>query len=179
MDFIYYGEVNIIQEDLKYFLSVAQELELRGLTGEEEILVPDNPNENNQGEFKYENMTKPHNPIWNNAQERVILKAEPEHVENRYLQEVTESEIGEQENVSSNESFITVNSEDYKALDEQILAMMEKVEGGWKCKMCGKTDINGRNKQQNMKYHVESCHIEGVAHPCTHCDKKFKSRQDI
>ena len=36
VDFIYHGEVNILQEDLEGFLQLAEELELKGLTGGDE-----------------------------------------------------------------------------------------------------------------------------------------------
>ena len=34
LDYMYYGEVNIFQEDLDQFLSLADEIKLRGLAGE-------------------------------------------------------------------------------------------------------------------------------------------------
>ena len=33
VDFIYHGEVNVDKEDLDYFMALAAELELKGLTG--------------------------------------------------------------------------------------------------------------------------------------------------
>ena len=36
VDFLYYGEANIYQENLDRFLSIAEELELKGLNGGEE-----------------------------------------------------------------------------------------------------------------------------------------------
>ena len=33
VDFIYHGEVNVDKEDLNYFMALAAELELKGLTG--------------------------------------------------------------------------------------------------------------------------------------------------
>ena len=33
IDFLYYGEANIFQEDLDSFLSIAEELQLKGLKG--------------------------------------------------------------------------------------------------------------------------------------------------
>ena len=36
VDFLYYGEANIYQENLDSFLTIAEELELKGLNGREE-----------------------------------------------------------------------------------------------------------------------------------------------
>ena len=37
LDFIYHGEANIYQEDLNEFLALAEELQLKGLAGSEEV----------------------------------------------------------------------------------------------------------------------------------------------
>ena len=33
MDFLYFGEANVFQEDLDSFLAIAEEIQLKGLTG--------------------------------------------------------------------------------------------------------------------------------------------------
>ena len=65
---------------------------------------------------------------------------------------------------------------DYKELDEQIMLMIERREGKWSCKVCGKTD-----RKQNIQQHVEGRHIEGGAHPCNHihCGRKLGSRKAL
>merc|ERR1719319_1827907 len=42
VDFIYYGEANVKQENLDSFLAVAEELKLPGLTGNEQLKEPEN-----------------------------------------------------------------------------------------------------------------------------------------
>ena len=34
LDFLYFGEANVYQEDLDYFLAIAEEIKLKGLTGQ-------------------------------------------------------------------------------------------------------------------------------------------------
>ena len=34
LDFLYFGEANVYQEDLDYFLAIAEEIQLKGLTGQ-------------------------------------------------------------------------------------------------------------------------------------------------
>ena len=46
-------------------------------------------------------------------------------------------------------------SVDYKELDDQSMTMMEKREGTWTCKVCGKTD-DKLNRKTNFQKHVES-----------------------
>ena len=45
MDFLYYGEVNVLQDDLDFFLVLAEELKLKGLSGssqtDEELHQPE------------------------------------------------------------------------------------------------------------------------------------------
>ena len=42
--------------------------------------------------------------------------------------------------------------------------------------MCGKIAAQGK---ADIKKHVEGKHIEGIYHPCKHCDKTFRSRQIV
>ena len=45
IDFLYLGEANIFQEELDSFLSLAEELQLKGLEGNSEENVPEHPTE--------------------------------------------------------------------------------------------------------------------------------------
>ena len=68
-------------------------------------------------------------------------------------------------NTDKNEHAMLKNHE----LDLQIDGMIEKNEGLWRCKVCGKT-----NKQKiDTKRHAEA-HIEGVSHACHICRKLFQ-----
>ena len=65
---------------------------------------------------------------------------------------------------------IKANSE----LDLQILKMIEKSDGVWKCKVCGKTKF----QKVHMRHHAET-HIEGMSHPCHICNKSFPNRPGL
>ena len=59
-------------------------------------------------------------------------------------------------------------------LDLQIEQMVEKNEGLWKCKVCGRTA-----KQKSMiKRHAE-IHIPGVTHACHVCNKSLSTRNSL
>ena len=49
--------------------------------------------------------------------------------------------------------------------------MIEKNEGVWTCKVCGKTSA----KKDHIREHAEM-HIEGMSHACHLCNKTFPTR---
>ena len=56
-------------------------------------------------------------------------------------------------------------------LDLQIQQMVEKKEGLWQCKVCGKT----LKRKDCLAIHAET-HIEGFSHSCHICNKTFSNR---
>ena len=56
-------------------------------------------------------------------------------------------------------------------LDFQIKGIIEKIEGLWGCKLCGKT----ANYKGNAQRHAET-HIDGLSHACPICSKTFSTR---
>ena len=56
-------------------------------------------------------------------------------------------------------------------LDLQIEEMIEKNEGMWKCKVCGRT----AKGKQNIKQHAET-HIKGLSHKCHLCNRTSSTR---
>ena len=59
-------------------------------------------------------------------------------------------------------------------LDLQILEIIEKCDGLWKCKVCGKS-VHQKRQMQN---HAER-HIEGMSHICHICNKSFSTRPSL
>ena len=161
LDFLYYGEANVYQENLDSFLAIAEEFQLKGLTGkldEEEV------KEENQRAY-IRPIQKPYKPketdfngalpskeracdIWNQSDNVVAI---PKHL-----------------------------SGDLKELDEKVSSMMKKSEnllpnGQRKahiCTVCGK-----EGHGNDIKKHIESNHLEGVSIPCNLCEKTFRSRR--
>ena len=62
-------------------------------------------------------------------------------------------------------------------LNEKLESMMEKVDGLWTCKVCGKVDK--KNFKANVRNHIEAKHIEGVSHQCNHCGNSYRSRDSL
>ena len=162
VNFIYQGEANIFQEDLKNFLALAEELQLKGLTAdlnaeERKKLKPDN--------------NEPKEEIFKNG-----LKSPPKTV----LKDEIKSKIVVNEDPSKNQFMTEKNSvasiDDTNELTMQIRSLMRKEGGktGWVCQVCGKTA-----QKSNIAQHIESNHMEGVSHTCTLCGKISKSADGL
>merc|ERR1712129_407909 len=169
IDFLYFGEANVYQENLDSFLAVAEELQLKGLMG-------------SGAEKEDEEINKP-----------TIKKKAPKPVERRTY---TKQEFPIPDNSSSVDTVEsspplegTVAVTDYTVaadlqdLDDKIKSMMmfseNIVEGGKHgrariCKVCGK-----EGQMSHIKAHIEAHHITGVSHTCSICGKDFGSRHSL
>jgi hypothetical protein len=170
LDFIYYGEANIFQEDLEGFLALAEELQLKGLA----------KNENPTLDEKQETISKPQ--IQTHTEE-VVLKQEhttneavdvedenhpvPMHVGNPLI---TVNPSIRDAKIDSNPSI-----EDIKIKIDSL--MVKDLEGVYRCTACGKTN-KGVAAKNNMKQHIET-HFEGISHPCKQCGKVTRSRNSL
>jgi len=171
MDFLYYGEANVYQENLDSFLAVAQELQLKGLMGsgaEEEA------EENiKQAVAKKKTLKqvqpKPYFPPEAPAHDlfNQVDKFEPEpHLEGT---------------VAVTDYIVAADLQD---LDDKIKSMMETTEKTiiasgknrkiMKCKACGKEGI-----MDHLRKHMEANHITGVSHSCNICGKISRSRNGL
>ena len=160
IDFLYFGEANVLQENLDSFLALAEELKLKGLTG--------NDNSGNTQEPTMEGF-KPASMKKENVEQRSQATSK--------LQYQT---IANSDAVVALETNSTVaNNQD---LDHQIKSMMTmtdiKTANGEKylasCNICGK-----QTASNNMPSHIEANHIDGISHPCDICGKTSRSRHAL
>ena len=200
-DFIYHGETNILQEDLSNFLGIAEELGLKGISGASDSIhergytkpvalkTPKSTKEKNQ-EVKYVQSKANYSetqPILDNTTIPISTKSSenlnPTVIENTQtphlnmnlddLVSQTVKNEADEYYFEQTHIFKLPKSDDPKILDEQILTMLEKREGIWTCKLCGKTVTN--NDKHRIMTHIESAHMEGGAHPCNMCGKTYRS----
>jgi len=171
LDFIYYGEASIYQDELEGFLILAEELKLKGLTGSQknknkdkdttEYEVPDK-----RDDRKLMNESNSVKTITR----KPIVKLE-DRVENTSLNSSIDNIIA----VRGNDERNVLNVTGEEELDTTIDGMVGKIDGSWTCTMCGKT----AKTKQNLKSHIENNHIEGILHKCNKCQKQYKSRSNL
>jgi len=149
LNYVYHGEVNINQDDLDRFLSLAQRLKLEGLTTDDNI-----GSESNQHLYDYS------------------YKEDP-------ITETSESEmyalVPENKTKLTENSKIIVESGEFgsiEELDAKILEFIRKDElGRWKCMICHKQ----MKSRGYLKEHVE-IHFDGLSYPCQECDAKLRTK---
>ena len=153
-DFLYFGEANVLQENLDSFLALAEELKLKGLTGT-----------GNTGEAK-----EPPREVELAFQDALLKKDRVKSFSNVERQ------------ISSNpETAVSVNPINTD-LDEEIKSMMTttnvKTADGRRyvasCNICGK-----QASTSHMPSHIEANHITGVSHSCDICGKVSRSRNAL
>ena len=59
-------------------------------------------------------------------------------------------------------------------LNRETETLIEKVDGLWECKMCGKTSV----KKDHAKRHTET-HLTSISHPCTVCSKTLRTSESL
>ena len=156
MDFLYYGEANVYQDNLDSFLGIAEELRLKGLTGSDDV-----------GKDQTKEPPKAANhPFSNNT----ILKKEsfPSKLN-------TESDSFSDSTIALGNDRTIVDLQD---LDEQIRSMMTKSMTSQgtisTCNVCGI-----QRPPKDMPRHIEANHITGVSHACDVCGKVSRSRNAL
>ena len=151
VEFIYQGETSVNQADLKDFLALAEELQIKGIT--------DNKTENED------------TPIKGNIKE--------EHFDpNEYQADLptnlrhTESDLLEPTRLYSVGAGLLETAE-AETLDDKMTGMMQKINESrkWKCNVCGRISKD----KYNMRKHVERKHMDQASHSCQQCGSIFRS----
>ena len=170
LDFLYRGEVNVYQQDLNDFLALAEDLELKGLTGQQPIEdlrghVEDNAANN-------ESPLKPQK-LWSPKKEIKLSKADAKFSlntsENKH--EFSNFEFSGQV-VPVQDSVSVANNDE---LNNRIESLLEKIDGNWKCMMCDQKSTH----KVTLKRHIESKHTTGGSHHCQVCGKIFRSSHTL
>ena len=177
IDFMYFGEANIFQENLESFLAIAEDLKLTGLTGltgSTEVF----------GKKTDNSLTRPNSCQMNTQQipekETSMVKTEPKEVS--FTAETFQPKQSDHISRKRRRGGVIPNyaSEDLKEVDKKVKSMMELsskfISNGKEkariCKVCGK-----EGERKAIRDHIEVNHLEGISLPCNLCDKTFRSRQ--
>jgi len=153
LDYIYMGEVKIMQDHLDKFLQVANKFQLEGLLGSE-----DNKDEinmsNRDPRIKNENDSYANNSPFVNTLEKTadrnVRKEKPE----RSLK-------------VCDESFDASNTE----VDEKFKELIVREGNVFRCTMCERTMTH----KGSMRRHLET-HLTGLTFICPLCDETFRTR---
>ena len=126
LDYMYIGEVQIFQEDVNRFFSIAQRLKIEGLVGSD--------NDNGQHDNKEA------------VDDRMFPKEE--------VEDPPTDKSKEMETVDK--VMVPVSSEDASEVENTVNQHIEKVAAGmWQCKLCGKTAKSSQNIKYHIATHLE------------------------
>ena len=160
IDFLYFGQANVYQDNLDTFLAIADDLKLKGLTGE---------GETNESDAK--NL-----PVREFQQQQKML--------HRKSQVITDSKVPFESQAERTVSVVKTVAESIE-LDQQIKSMMDssgnfltrtngKRVPSFICKVCGK-----EGEGTDLKRHIEANHLTNISHSCDICGKTSRSRNGL
>ena len=145
LDYIYYGEVSVHQEEVEKFLNIAERLKLEGLISTDSEI-------HDNYDIKYQEGDEEAFVNINDAKELVL-----------------DDDDAYYEKVKSENNSLVMISNDFQSIEEldaKILEYMERDVGSkWKCKLCDKV----MRAKHHIREHVE-IHFEGISFPCQFCD---------
>jgi len=180
VDFLYYGETNVDGGNIDAFLAIAEELNLKGLTGNSNTKEIEYPPPKQERRRRKRNQSK-HEKKYKTKKISIPEKESKVEKESKIEQESkTEKESKPCKVEEKYEKTLVVpNISDIQELDDQIQSMIRKSENLYQsglhkahiCTVCGK-----EGKGQNIKDHIEANHLEGVSIPCNFCEKTFRTR---
>ena len=161
LDFLYFGEAKDFEGDFDSFLAIAEEIQLKGLTGQ-------TPEEH---------------------QKPQLFEPMPRGDDYMMTPTTLQADKISKENFSSAVEIPNQSITNPQALDAKVKSMMEKglkmIPDGTSngkprqtmstiYKMCGKEVLS-----HHIRDHIEANHLEGVSIPCELCNDTFASRNAL
>ena len=174
VDFLYSGETSVLQENLNRFLTLAQELQLKGLSGkdEEEEEGPCFLGEEEVNEQVQAIMAKLANR--GNNGDQVLVKEESKKAQKK------KSVANPNEAIDGIDSVFV----DLEGLDEKVNSLIgysdKRLGESYQnmrasvCNVCGK-----EGSRSNIRGHIEAKHINGTGHTCNVCSRIIKTRDGL
>ena len=171
LDFVYYGVADVYQENLEGFLALAEELQLKGLTGGTE------EKQEQKKEVRKES-------IQNKAQ--LKLSETYDSYTNNEVEPNCEGEndikdLSTVVALNNSAAAVYFNGGTAEDLKSKLWSMIEQNGTVLTCTVCGKSNDKTleKNAKAHMMSHVESLHTEGVLYECNKCDKTFRSKNAL
>jgi len=164
IDFLYFGEANVYQENLDSFLAVAEELQLKGLMGsgaEEEAEKINMPATKIKPPKPVKQKTFTQQNVKTLDKSKYVAKVEPTPPLERTVAVTDYTVAADLQDLDDKINSMIVFSENQIGRGEKAKA----------CKVCGK-----EGNMSQIKAHIESHHITGVSHTCNICGKTTRSK---
>ena len=159
VDFLYQGEVNILQDDLNDFLSLAEELQLKGLVGAEYKIEEKFQNHTIKQIHKLKTYVTPKVLKFAKEENNVVFESPPSTFNTTNLETTQIAQI------SGNED-----------LKQKMDELIEQNGDNWSCKVCGKVANKAVGQwKRNLQRHTQ-IHMEGLLYTCNLCAKEFKCK---
>ena len=157
LDYIYYGEVNLYEEQLDGFLESAQKLEMEGLMG---LGDTQDSKENSVGGHIYqeEQIKEEKYKYQLSQQERSIVGMEHLNKRSKYCRPS-----------SNNSAKINVGFMNSEEIEKKMKELYQKIDGVWRCLECDYSTT----RNYSIKIHIDT-HIEGLSYSCNLCNKEFR-----
>ena len=150
LDYVYEGEVQVLQDDLNRFLAIGERLKLNGLLADADI-----KQDIKEQQVSHEENSSPQRP---NPMDS--LSSDINWYNNRIFPEKV------------------VNVDNYSDVNEMFKDnIISNSDGSFTCKICGKLSSK-TNAFGNMKCHLQ-VHVGGLNHSCRTCLKTFKNKETL
>ena len=163
IDFIYNGVADVYHDNLDKFLALAEELQLKGLTGgvDKNEEIEENINLNNEQNMKKDLSSS-------------FYKIEIDSKQDKPASKLISSVIA----TTSPAAQVSFTGGSAEELKETLWSMISQEGPVLTCTVCGKSKDKAmdREAKKQMVSHVESLHMEGVMYECTKCEKTFRSK---
>ena len=168
LDYIYYGEVNIFQEQLDSFLESAQKLEISGLIGDNQESHESEHQSFGQNQTPEQNkkqMKKEDQMAFSSDTSSSLATTNAQVQQKRQYSRTTTCDVPK----------IFVGNMTPVEIEAKTKEMYQKIDGVWTCLQCGKTSSG---MSGNIRFHVET-HMEGLCYTCTVCSMEFRSKNSL
>ena len=188
VEYIYQGEVNVMQDQLQRFLQVATDFKLKGLTDVQDsdfnhLISADSNPVDKENDFSLTIDTEipgyskadmvpntgvevvPKNEVMSENQVKLPVKKEKKDL----LRNNTPS--------TDPPPLVIYNAEEIKRYDNLVNSKMEKRGKYWYCLECGK-EFMPRNKQCAFR-HIDLNHMSSYSFVCNFCSKSFIAKSNL
>ena len=171
VEYIYNGEIQIFQDNLDRFLTIAQRFRLEGLLSNED-----------RGDAPAEDFAQDSKDIFTPIQDSGNIEERFSPPESNSKTRKEHHSVHSSKEIESMEKIIVpVSAEQINDIENKASQHVERCEDGrFRCTLCGQTSkgTTGDYKRQ-INYHIEAAHFEGISIPCQLCGKTFRSRNSM